>query len=207
MKQILCFGDSNTWGLIPKTSERFPWGIRWTSILSEKLGQDKFHVVEEGLCGRTTVFDDPLRDGRCGVKILPTLLESHDPIDLSIIMLGTNDCKTVSRRLFRCHWQGCARLVKSGSPLCTDQQGACDSPIHLGQQVWEDEFDPEFSNHSVDVSKGLAEAYCKVSREEHTAFLDASQFAEPSEADHEHLSAEGHARLAEAVFKKVKEII
>lgn len=91
MKQILCFGDSNTWGLIPKTGERFPWGIRWTSILSEKLGQDKYHVVEEGLCGRTTVFDDPLRDGRCGVKVLPTLLESHDPIDLSIIMLGTND--------------------------------------------------------------------------------------------------------------------
>lgn len=84
MKQILCFGDSNTWGLIPKTSERFPWGIRWTSILSEKLGQGKYHVVEEGLCGRTTVFDDPLRDGRCGVKALPTLLESHDPIDLSI---------------------------------------------------------------------------------------------------------------------------
>lgn len=81
------------------------------------------------------------------------------------------------------------------------------SPIHLGQQVWKDEFDPEFSHHSVDVSKRLAEAYCKVSREEHTAFLDASQFAEPSETDHEHLSAEGHARLAEAIFKKVKEII
>lgn len=108
MKQILCFGDSNTWGLIPKTGERFPWGIRWTSILSEKLGQDKYHVVEEGLCGRTTVFDDPLRDGRCGVKVLPTLLESHEPIDLSIIMLGTNDISSslgiIPKKMFLDFW-------------------------------------------------------------------------------------------------------
>lgn len=207
MKQILCFGDSNTWGLIPKTGERFPWGIRWTSILSEKLGQDKYHIVEEGLCGRTTVFDDPLRDGRCGVKVLPTLLESHAPIDLSIIMLGTNDCKTVYGASSDVIGKGVARLVKQVRRFAPTSKVLVISPIHLGQQVWEDELDPEFSHHSVDVSKGLAEAYCKVSHEEHTAFLDASQFAEPSETDREHLSAEGHAQLAEAVFKKVKEII
>lgn len=37
MKQILCFGDSNTWGLIPKTKQRYPWGVRWTSILDNEL--------------------------------------------------------------------------------------------------------------------------------------------------------------------------
>lgn len=156
MKQILCFGDSNTWGLIPKTGGRFPWGIRWTSILSEKLGQDKYHVVEEGLCGRTTVFDDPLRDGRCGVKVLPTLLESHDPIDLSIIMLGTNDCKTVYGASSDVIGKGVARLVKQVRRFAPTSKVLVISPIHLGQQVWEDEFDPEFSHHSVDVSKGLA---------------------------------------------------
>lgn len=207
MKQILCFGDSNTWGLIPKTGERFPWGIRWTSILSEKLGRDKYHVVEEGLCGRTTVFDDPLRDGRCGIKVLPTLLESHNPIELSIIMLGTNDCKTVYGASSDIIGKGIARLVKQVCRFAPTSKVLVISPIHLGQQVWEEKFDPEFSHHSVDVSKELAEAYCKVSHEEHTAFLDASQFAEPSETDREHLSAEGHAQLAEAVFKKVKEII
>ena len=58
MKQLLCYGDSNTWGLIPGTKERYPWGIRWTSILQEKLGSSDVHVIEEGLCGRTTVFED-----------------------------------------------------------------------------------------------------------------------------------------------------
>ena len=76
MKQILCFGDSNTWGLIPKTNKRYEWGVRWTSLLNESLNDKKeggYRVIEEGLCGRTTVFDDPLRDGRNGVKILPTI--------------------------------------------------------------------------------------------------------------------------------------
>ena len=58
MKQLLCYGDSNTWGLIPGTKERYPGGVRWTSILQEKFGTSDVHVIEEGLCGRTTVFDD-----------------------------------------------------------------------------------------------------------------------------------------------------
>ena len=60
MKQILCFGDSNTWGLIPKTNKRYEWGVRWTSLLNESLNDKKegvYRVIEEGLCGRTTVFE------------------------------------------------------------------------------------------------------------------------------------------------------
>lgn len=68
MKQLLCYGDSNTWGLIPGTKERYPWGIRWTSILQEKLGNADVHVIEEGLCGRTTVFEDYYRKGRKGIE-------------------------------------------------------------------------------------------------------------------------------------------
>lgn len=55
MRQILCFGDSNTWGLDGDSGKRLPWGVRWTSLLQEKLGQ-QYHVIEEGLCGRTTIF-------------------------------------------------------------------------------------------------------------------------------------------------------
>ena len=89
MKQILCFGDSNTYGLIPKEGGRYPWGIRWTSILNEKLGLENYRVIEEGLCGRTTIFDDPLREGRCGIRMLPVVLETHNPIDIIVVMLGT----------------------------------------------------------------------------------------------------------------------
>ena len=93
MRQILCFGDSNTWGLDGDSGKRLPWGVRWTSLLQEKLGQ-QYHVIEEGLCGRTTIFDDPLRDGRRGTELLPILLETHATVDGVVLMLGTNDCKT-----------------------------------------------------------------------------------------------------------------
>ena len=79
MKQILCFGDSNTWGLDGETGKRFPWEERWTGILQEKLADRDIRIVEEGLCGRTTIFEDPLRLGRRGTELLPTLLETHTP--------------------------------------------------------------------------------------------------------------------------------
>ena len=93
MRQLLCYGDSNTWGLIPGTKERYPWGVRWTSILQEKLQVKNVRVIEEGLCGRTTIFDDAYRQNRNGLKSLPLILETHNPIDTVVIMLGTNDCK------------------------------------------------------------------------------------------------------------------
>ena len=90
---VLCFGDSNTYGYIPDGSGRFDESVRWTGLLQKRLGQD-FHVIEEGLCGRTTVFQDALREGRRGVDLIGTLVESHNPIDILVVMLGTNDCKT-----------------------------------------------------------------------------------------------------------------
>lgn len=94
MKQILCFGDSNTYGLIPGTKARYDWNIRWSGILGERMRPYGYRVVEEGLCGRTTVFDDLYRDGRNASKMLQAILETHDPIDRIILMLGTNDCKS-----------------------------------------------------------------------------------------------------------------
>ena len=96
MKSILCYGDSNTWGCIPlqgpDPARRFPPGTRWPGVLRRELG-DGYWVVEAGLSGRTTVWDDPLEPHRNGRKLLlPTLL-THQPLDLVIIMLGTNDLK------------------------------------------------------------------------------------------------------------------
>ena len=94
MRQVLCFGDSNTYGYVPGTAERYDWDTRWTGIVGTGLMEKGYIVQEEGLCGRTTVFDDPLRPGRRGSELLPIILETHKPEDLIILMLGTNDCKT-----------------------------------------------------------------------------------------------------------------
>lgn len=93
MREILCFGDSNTYGLIPGTENRFDRNTRWTGILDKHLYAKGYRIIEEGLCGRTTRFDDRTREGRNGTKMLPVLLETHKPIDRVILMLGTNDCK------------------------------------------------------------------------------------------------------------------
>ena len=94
MKVILCFGDSNTYGRDPITSGRLDINVRWTGVLQRTLGED-YDVIEEGLNGRTTVWDDPVRGGikRNGSFYLLPCLESHAPIDQLIIMLGTNDLK------------------------------------------------------------------------------------------------------------------
>jgi len=99
MKTIVCYGDSNTWGhrsyRVRQTNPalmRFPWGVRWTSLLQQKLGQD-YRVEECGLNGRTTMFDDPLAEDRNGLASINVTLQMHYPVDMVIIMLGTNDVK------------------------------------------------------------------------------------------------------------------
>lgn len=89
---VLCYGDSNTYGSVPGGGDRFPRDVRWPGVLAARLG-DGWHVVEEGLGGRTTVFDDPILPDRNGKTYLLPCLLSHQPIDLVVVFLGTNDLK------------------------------------------------------------------------------------------------------------------
>ncbi len=95
--RVLCYGDSNTWGYISGSDhERYGNKERWTKILSQLLG-DKFEVIEEGLNSRTLISNDtrPGKEGKNGYEYLIPCLDSHDPIDLVILMLGTNELKSV----------------------------------------------------------------------------------------------------------------
>ena len=93
MKEILCFGDSNTHGYMPGVGTRYPLDVRWSGRLAGLLGEG-YHVVEEGLDGRTTAFEDELQPWRSGLGYIGGCVKSHAPLDLIIIMLGTNDAKT-----------------------------------------------------------------------------------------------------------------
>lgn len=203
MKQILCFGDSNTYGLIPGTKDRYPWEVRWTGILAEGIRGKGFQVVEEGLCGRTTVFEDELRDNRRGAAVLPMILESHQPLEKVVLMLGTNDCKTI--------YQASAEVIGKGVEKLVHQIQAADenieillvSPILLGEGVGEEGYDPEFNQESVETSKGLKAVYEQVAKRNGCAFLAASDYAKASGADREHLDENGHRQLAEAVLQRI----
>lgn len=204
MANILAFGDSNTWGLIPGTKERYPWGIRWTSLVQEKLHDGR--IIEDGLCGRTTVFDDQLRPFRKGAEILPLSIESNYPLDAAIIMLGTNDCKTV--------FNASSHIIGKGLELCLDELEkyiAPDkilvvSPIKLGDEVYLPEKDPEFDTASVNTSKRLKSEYEQIARRRGNQFLAASDFADPSSVDDEHMDERGHKNLSEAIVNKLEEM-
>ena len=187
--------------------------MRWTSILNDTLNaglngidneeREQYRVIEEGLCGRTTVFDDPLRDGRNGVKILPTILETHNPVDIVIIMLGTNDCKTVYNASAEFIGQGVKRLIGQVKSYIPDSKILLISPIQLGEGVEEYDYDPEFSKQSVILSKELPNVYKKIARQEKVGFIAASDIAKPSDTDREHLSEDGHRKLADKVAEWV----
>jgi lysophospholipase L1-like esterase len=203
MREILAFGDSNTWGLVPgkDLKNRYPRNKRWTGILEDKLKETR--IAEEGLCGRTTVFEDELRPGRRGVELLPVLLESHHPVDGAILMLGTNDCKT--------YYHASAYTIGKGIELCLNELEKfiapenilLVSPILLGDEVWTPEKDPEFDKNSVNVCKGLKEVYKKIAEKRGVKFLAASDFVEASSVDDEHLNEEGHRKLADAIYEAI----
>ncbi len=207
MKQILCFGDSNTYGLVPGTGGRYEWGVRWTSLLDERIRRKGYHVIEEGLCGRTTVFDDPLRDGRRGTELLPVLLETHKPVDLVLLMLGTNDCKIVYDASAQVIGKGIERLLEQIRRSNPAIKVLLISPIALGEGVWEEGFDPEFDALSVERSRKLPKVYEKIAKENQIDFLAASDYAEPSKTDREHLNEEGHRRLSEGIIKKLETML
>ena len=100
-KSILCFGDSLTWGWVPSKegapTQRYPRDVRWPGVLAGQLGNGH-PVIEEGLNARTTTADDPTDPRLNGLTYLPTALASHLPLDLVVVMLGTNDTKSYLRR-------------------------------------------------------------------------------------------------------------
>lgn len=198
-KEILCFGDSNTYGLIPGTWERYDSSVRWTGILQERLWDQGYHIVEEGLCGRTTVFEDELRDDRKGSDLLPVLLESHKPLERVILMLGTNDCKSYYKANAEVIGKGIERLLGQIRSLDPEIKVLLISPILLGDGIWEEGFDPEFDEQSRQTSLELKGVYRRIAQRWSCDFLAASDVAKASERDREHLDEENHRKLADAI--------
>lgn len=201
MKEIVCFGDSNTYGLIPGTKDRYASTERWTGIVAERMKEHGYLVSEEGLCGRTTVFDDPFRQGRRGTELLPVILETHSPIDTAVVMLGTNDCKAYINASASMIGFGVRKILEQIRRFDSKIKILLISPIFLGDDIFNG-YDLEFNEKSVSVCKELGDVYERIAKEENISFLRASDFAVASDIDREHLDENGHRKLAEAVINK-----
>ena len=207
MRKILCFGDSNTWGYNGRSGERYPENIRWTGLLQKRMSGMGVEIIEQGLCGRTTVFQNPAWPGRRGMDVFPGVLKEASPVDILILMLGTNDCKTVFGASADVIGKGIIRLLDQVQEYAPKAKVLLMAPIYLGEKVWQEGYDQEFSRESVIVSRNLQPVYEKIAAERHISFLPAASYVHCCDADQEHLNAAGHKKFAEVVYRKVQELL
>jgi len=208
MFEVLCYGDSNTWGANPATGGRFSRDERWPGVLQKALG-DGYHVIEEGLGGRTTVWEDPI-EGRHknGAAYLVPCLETHSPLDMVIIMLGTNDLK----KRFSVSAQdiafGAGVLVDIVNKSVCGRNGKTPKvllliPPPLGKLS----FFSEMFEGGYEKSRKFSEHFRVVAKEHGCEVFDTSTVMKSSDVDGIHLEKEAHKALGEAVAKIVKNIL
>ena len=203
MITVLCYGDSNTYGYNPSNGFRYPPDVRWTGRLQRLLGEG-YHVVEEGCNGRTTVYDDPLEGWKNGIDYLKPCLNSHKPVDIVILMLGSNDLKEVFHASPEDIANGAAELVKVIREFTQEKQGFIPrillvSPAEIGEGITHSPFYGSFYENAIGRSREFPKWYQKVAEEYGCEFLDAAEYVRPSRLDSLHFTAEGHAALAEAL--------
>ncbi len=211
-KHIVCLGDSNTHGYCADPNDcadhgnRFNENERWTCLLQKHLGE-AYLVLEEGLGGRTTVFPDALHESMSALDVIYSILMSHEPVDLLIIMLGTNDCKERLNQNAACIAIGLERLVlKAMHTACWTNNKpnilvVC--PPHIGEGLW----DEPMGKGCPEKSRVLAKYYKQHCDALGIPMLDAEGIAEFNQVDFMHLTRQGHANLAAKLAEIVPTLV
>ena len=216
-KHIVCLGDSNTHGYCADPKDTADGGIRfnenerWTRRLQTLLGEE-YLVVEEGLSGRTTCFDDPIHEGLSALNYITPCLKSHEFVDLLIIMLGTNDVKERFAASAACVAIGMGRLVKKA--MATECWGSSKpnilviAPPHIGEGMLQSEVGPTMGQGCAEKSRELAKYYQQQSELIGFHFLDAQELGcEFNQVDYMHLTNKGHATLAKILAEKIPQLV
>ena len=209
-KTILCYGDSNTWGQTPdRTGNRFPANIRWTGVLQQQLGNE-YYVIEEGLSSRTTNLDYAKKPGRNGRTYLEPCLDSQSPLDVVILMLGTNDLKIEFNRSEEEIAQaikGLAELIqtktaKSGKPA----QIVLVSPILIDGDMpkHKEWYSSYYDEQSAEKSRKLAALIKIITHDMGCQFVDAAAVAKAGQ-DGIHFDEVSHLALGKLLSDKIKD--
>ena len=219
--RILCYGDSNTWGTIGRWSESagpsecFDAEHRWVDVMQKDLGRN-YQVIREGLGGRGTIYARDCEAWKCGETYLKPCLHSHRPLDLVIIMLGTNDLqinKTITEEDLPV---GISRLVDIVQENPKVGRGNVPPKVLIiapaeirpsdpnGRVLVYDKFRREIGR---ELSLMFPQVYEKVAKEKGCYFLNAQLYAEPCPADGVHLTPESHVRLGHVLAQYIRENI
>ncbi len=207
MKRILCFGDSNTWGYNPETLSRYPAEERWPVVMQKELGLD-YEVIAEGLNGRTTVWEDPIEEYKCGKTHLVPVIKSHQPLDLLVIMLGSNDLKKRFSLSAEDIARGAGTLVKLARTVGDDVCGPAPEVLLIAPPPVAKltDFAAMFEGAEAK-SRLFGEEYRKIAEETGCHFLNAGKHIRSSDVDGIHLDKENQGKLGKAAAEKVREIL
>ena len=209
MKLVLCFGDSITRGAIPVTNERYDRDIRYPGRLQKLLGED-YYVVEEGLNGRTTMLErktDPFRNALYYIK---PCLGAHQPVDVMVIMLGTNDSLLQFDLKPEEIAAGMHELIRTIKEYTTAHQGfvpniilAC--PPFIGEN-WRNSPSAADLIGSREKTIALVDLYKQVADEFGLIYFNTNLYAQTSFEDSVHFDEEGHRIFAEKMAEIIKEL-
>lgn len=213
MKRILCYGDSNTWGHDPENgARRVPDEYRWGQVLQQKLGTE-YSVIEEGLCGRRTAGDGvlnlPENRGWDGYEYFLPCIRSHVPLELVIIMLGTNDLQIPFDLQPEYTGEMLGKYIEAIEEVSRlreleTPQILLISPIAVDPSVTKHEFFNEIMGaQSVEKSKKLAPIIEAVARKYNVHYLKAEDHAKASVLDGIHMNSQNHVLLGEAIYNKI----
>jgi lysophospholipase L1-like esterase len=203
MQQILVYGDSLSWGIIPGTRQRLAFEHRWPGAMELALRKagHAVRVIEDCLNGRRTVWDDPFKVGRNGLQGLAQRIEMHSPLTLVMLVLGTNDFQCMHDNTPFLSTQGIAALVHAirqapiepgmpvppvmivAPPAILQPQGAIAAKFE----------------GAADKSVGLATAYETLAKDLDCLFFDLNKVTSASRIDGIHLDADQHAQVADAL--------
>lgn len=211
-KTIVCYGDSNTWGYIPGVASRFPKSKRWTGVCQDLLGEG-FEVVEEGLNGRATIYDDPFNPYLNGKRGLGYSLISKKPIDLVVLFLGTNDLKFTDAHGAAKGIEELVELILNADSTYIVSQPIFPngvkillvSPAVVAPEIEYVRPESLVAGKSQETLK-FSLLYEQIAKKYGVYFLDAALYAKPSLADCVHIDADGHQLLGTAIAAKIKEI-
>lgn len=207
--QILCIGDSNTWGYNPEDGSQHT--NRWTKVLAGLMPENK--IIEEGMCGRTLLTVDPYEPQWCGIDTLPGIIDAHKTADIVVVMLGTNELKTEFKCSAEYIAQGIEAFVKMLQNPYSWESGRIPrilivSPILLRDEiVVKGGICDQFDKNGLEQSKQMAQKIRNVCESYGVEFMDAARFAEASLTDAIHMDEVNHIKLGNAIYQKLCEII
>jgi lysophospholipase L1-like esterase len=203
MLQILIYGDSLTWGIVPNTRRRLPFEARWPAVLERELGAagHRVRVIEDCLNGRRTVWEDPYKPGRNGLVGLEQRIEINSPLALVVVMLGTNDFQSMHQHDAWHSAQGLAAIVRAIRRAPIEPEMPAPPILLVAPPPVRAPRGPiarKFGGAELRCA-GLAEAYAQIAAEEGARFFDAATVTSSSAVDGVHLDADQHALLGRAL--------